>query len=149
MRRHLSPTVPVPLWPDGVHLEAFTASEAAEAHALLELAYADGGGSVPSLGEWWSVLSQDSEYDPTLCFLVRDRPGALVGFAQCWDCAFVKDFVVHPDHRRRGIGQALLLHIFRVFHERGAEIVDLKVQINNPSGAIPFYESLGMQQIAD
>jgi ribosomal protein S18 acetylase RimI-like enzyme len=149
MRRHLGPTVPVPVWPDGMHLKAFTESEAAEVHALLKLAYANGGGSVPSIGEWWSVLSQDSEYDPSLCFLVRDRRGALVGFAQCWTTAFVKDFVVHPDHRRRGIGQALLLHIFHVFRDRGAERVDLKVQTNNLSGAIPFYESLGMLQIAD
>jgi ribosomal protein S18 acetylase RimI-like enzyme len=117
-------------------------------HALLELAYADSEGSVSSFEEWWPSLAQDSEYDPTLCFLACDRAGSLVGFAQCWTTAFVKDLVVHPRYRRRGIGRALLLHIFSVFQRRGFPAVDLKVLINNRSGAVQLYESLGMFLIA-
>jgi ribosomal protein S18 acetylase RimI-like enzyme len=105
--------------------------------------------AAPPFEDWWSSLSNDGEYDPDLCFPVRDRNGGLVGFAQCWTTGFVKDFVVHPRHRRRGIGRALLLHIFRIFRERGAEAVDLKVQTDNPSGAVRFYESLGMMKVSD
>ena len=149
MRRGLNESVEAPIWPVGVYLIAFTESYASEVHALLELAYADSGGAVPSFEEWWPSLSQDSEYDPNLCFLVCDREGHLVGFAQCWSTAFVKDSVVHPRYRRRGIGRALLLHIFRVFQERGAEAVDLKVQTGNPSGAAQFYQSLAMLKISN
>jgi ribosomal protein S18 acetylase RimI-like enzyme len=148
MRRRLDESVGDPIWPEDVHLDTFTDGHAVEAHALLELAYADGGGSVPSFPEWWGSLSHDSEYDPGLCFPVRDGNGGLVGFAQCWTTSFVKDFVVHPHHRRRGIGRALLLHTFRIFRERDAEAVDLKVQTDNPSGAVRFYESLGMIRIS-
>jgi ribosomal protein S18 acetylase RimI-like enzyme len=129
--------------------EDFTESCAAEAHALLELAYKDGGGSVPPFGEWWRLLSQDSEYDPSLCLLVCDGHDGLVGFAQCWTSAFVKDLVVHPRCRRSGIGRALLLHVFRIFQVRGAQAVDLKVQTDNPYEAARLYESLGMVPIID
>jgi ribosomal protein S18 acetylase RimI-like enzyme len=149
MRRRLGEVPEIPNWPRGLHAEAFAPSRAAEAHALLALAYADGGGSVPSFEMWWSSLSQDPEYDAGLCFPVSDAEGRLVGFAQCWTTGFVKDFAVHPQHRRRGIGRALLLHIFSVFRERGAQAVDLKVRTDNPSGAVPFYEKLGMVQVPD
>jgi ribosomal protein S18 acetylase RimI-like enzyme len=149
MQRRLSEAMDAPIWPDGVYLQAFAESYAAEVHALLELAYRDGGGSVPAFGEWWRSLSQDSEYDPGLCFPVRDKEGNLAGFAQCWISAFVKDFVVHPRWRRHGIGRALLLHIFRIFKERRAQTVALKVETGNPSGAVAFYERLGMSREGD
>jgi ribosomal protein S18 acetylase RimI-like enzyme len=143
MRRHLGEPLMVPIWPKDVHLKNFTPGLAGDAHALLELAYADGGGSVASFAAWWSALSGDSEYDPGLCFAAYDANGKLVGFAQCWKESFVKDFVVHPHHRRRGIGRALLWHIFQVFQARGAQTVDLKVHTANMAG-IRLYESLGM-----
>ena len=149
MQRRLSEAVDASMWPDEFHLEVFAEIQAAEVHALLQLAYRDGGGSVPSFGEWWSRLSQDSEYNSELCFPVRDREGCLVGFAQCWTSAFVKDFVIHPNYRKHGIGRALLLHIFRTFKARGAQAVALKVETGNPSGAVAFYERLGMSRVGD
>lgn len=143
MRRPLCEPVMVPIWPEDVYLKNFTPSLAGDAHALLQLAYAAGGGSVPAFEEWWTRLSSDSEYDPGLCFLACDADGNLAGFAQCWKESFVKDFVVHPRHRRRGIGRALLWHIFHVFQARGAQAVDLKVHTDNVAG-IRLYESLGM-----
>ena len=148
MRRLLGETIAAPIWSDGLHLKDFTPACARDIHALLELAYAKGGGSVPSFEAWWRALSQDSEYDPALCFPVYQEE-KLVGFAQCWTSAFVKDLVVHPDFRKRGIGRALLLHIFQVFQRWGARAVDLKVQPDNPSGAVRFYTSLGMLRVSD
>jgi hypothetical protein len=45
MRRRLEESVGDPIWPEGMHLNAFADGHAAEVHALLELAYAAGGGS--------------------------------------------------------------------------------------------------------
>ena len=146
MRRSLTESALVPIWPVGIRLEAFSERRAAEAHALLKLAYANGGGSVPSFEDWWNRLSNADEYDPGLCFPVHDREDRLIGFAQCWTTAYVKDLVVHPRYQRRGIGRALLLHASRIFAERGAKTIDLKVQLDNPT-AILFYESLGMFRI--
>jgi ribosomal protein S18 acetylase RimI-like enzyme len=143
MRRALYEPLAAPIWPDSVHLKSFMPGLAGDAHALLQLAYADGGGFVPAFEDWWIRLSDDSAYDPSLCFLACDADGNLAGFAQCWVTGFVKDFVVHPRHRRRGIGRALLLHVFRVFQARGVPAVDLKVHTGNVAG-IRLYESLGM-----
>jgi len=149
MRRSLRGPIDEPAWPDGVNLKAFSESHAAEVHALLKLAYASGGGSVASFDEWWPGLAGDSEYDTNIVFPACDGVGTIVGVAQCWTSAFVKDFVVHPRFRRRGLGRALLLHVFHVFRERGDEAVDLKVRVNNPSGALHFYESLGMAIVSN
>ena len=149
MRRCLQDAIEIPVWPDRAHLSAFSEERAAEIHALLELAYAKGGGALAPYQEWWPSVSTDSEYSPNLCFPVCDNAGAIIAVAQCWTSAFVKDFAVHPGWRRRGIGRALLLHVFRVFQQRGAIRVGLKVQQDNPSGAVRFYESLGMIRISD
>jgi ribosomal protein S18 acetylase RimI-like enzyme len=143
MRCSLSASLAVPRWPDGTYLKAFSELNATAAHALLKLAYTNGGGAVASFEEWWNRLSGDEEYDPALCFPVYDTEDRLIGFCQCWTTAFIKDLVVHPGCQRRGVGRALLLHAFHVLRDRSAKTVDLKVLGNN-SAAIRFYESLGM-----
>ena len=143
LQRGLHDLSPNRAWPDGLHLDTFSDAMAREAHILLETAYASGGGRVPDFERWWSALSSDTEYAPDLCFPVRDRDGALAGFAQCWTSGFVKDLAVHPDRQRHGLGSTLLLHIFHVFRARGAQTVALKVEADNFPG-IRFYRNLGM-----
>ena len=147
MRRSLSVPFSAPVWPEGVRLATFSADDAHDVHALFAAGYADGGGSVDGFGDWWGSLSADAEFDPALCFLARDSDARLVGAAQCWTSAFVKDLVVHPTWRRRGIGEALLLHAFACFRQRGAASVDLKVLRDNPSGAFRLYARLGMEVV--
>ena len=147
MRRELASPLAAPVLPDGVAFRRFIVDDAGAVHALLQLAYTNGGGSVAPFEAWWDALATDSEYDPGLCFTAwtGDRP---VGVAQCWTSAFVKDLGVHPDWRGRGVGKALLLTAFRTFKERGALSVGLKVQAGN-AGAIRFYEKMGMAAVQD
>ena len=149
MRRDLREPVAAHPWPDGVGPALFSPALAAEMHALLELAYANGGGSVPSFPQWWAALSSDSEYDPALCFLARTDDNRIVGVAQCWTSGFIKDLAVHPDWRRQGVGRALMHQAFQAFRDRGAIAVDLKVEPDNPSGAVGFYQDLGMFAVSD
>ena len=58
----------------------------------------------------------------------------------------MKDLVVHETWRRRGLGEALLLHVFATFRARGAEAVELKVQSDN-TGAVRLYERAGMRVV--
>jgi ribosomal protein S18 acetylase RimI-like enzyme len=143
MQRTLAEPLPEPIWLNGVRPGFFTARQAPAVHALLQSAYAGGGGCVAPFGPWWSSLAADVEYDPALCVVAQDADGVLVGVAQCWTSAFVKDLAVHPIWWRRGVGRALLLQVFQVFRSRGAETVALKVQADNVA-AIRFYERLGM-----
>jgi ribosomal protein S18 acetylase RimI-like enzyme len=56
--------------------------------------------------------------------------------------------VVHPLARRRGIATALLSRVFWEFRRRGVKHVDLKVQVDNPTGALRVYKALGMREVA-
>lgn len=149
LRRDLSDPLPAPVWPEGVRLTAFAPERHAQAvHALLVTAYARGGGSVDAFDAWWPSLETDAEYDPALCLVAEDDDGRVVGVAQCWTSAFIKDLAVAPAWRRRGLGSALLLEAFRRFRERGAAHVDLKVEADNPSGAVRLYRAYGMRDVA-
>ena len=148
MRRSLAEPVPEPVLPAGVRLIPFEPDRhAQDVHALLVQAYARGGGYVEPFAIWWPSLCGDSEYDPALCFIAADEHENIVGVAQCWTSAFVKDLAVSPASRRHGLGSALLCHAFRAFRDRGAAFLDLKVDADNPSGALRLYRSLGFREI--
>jgi len=148
MRRDLATPFGDPVWPPGVVLAPFHARRAGELHALMALAYRHGAGSVDEFTRWWPALSEDSDYDQDLCFLALDASGTLVGAAQCWKSAFLKDLVVRPDSRRRGVGRALLLHLFATLRARGVTSVELKVHADNPAGR-GLYEQVGMTVVSE
>lgn len=145
MRKLLDSPFDSPSWPTDVYFTELIPDIARDVHDLLVLGYQNGGGTVAPFQDWWSGLISDPEFDASLCFLVRDRKG-IVGVAQCWTSAFVKDLVVHPRRRNQGIGASLLLHAYATFYHRGARTVDLKVEEENTS-AIRLYLKSGMQII--
>ena len=87
------------------------------------------------------------EYDPALLFLAVDDGRHVIGLAQCWTGAYLKDLAVAKSWRRRGLGEALVLHAFGVFRAMGAPHLDLKVEDGNPSGADRLYRRLGMTPV--
>jgi ribosomal protein S18 acetylase RimI-like enzyme len=46
--------------------------------------------------------------------------------------------------RKRGLGEALLLHSFGEFYRRGTKTVGLGVDAQNPTGATRLYQKAGM-----
>lgn len=144
MRRSLLLPFADASWPAGIRLVPFQPEYALAAHALLVDAYSIGGGSVPErFVPWWDGVSTDEEFDPDLCLVAMADDGTMAGFALCWTSSFVKDIAVAPAHRRKGVGEALLLTAFRKLRDRGHEQIGLKVQTDNPSGARRLYERLG------
>ena len=71
-------------------------------------------------------------------------------YAQCrTQCLHDQDFVTHPLARRReNCDTALLRSVVWEFRRRGAKHVDLKVQVDNPTGAVRLYKELGMREVA-
>lgn len=129
-------------WPDDVTLATLDPQWLPQAHTLLSQAYRCGKGSVESLQHWQHALLHDAEYDPQLCFAFL-RKGQVIAFAQAWTSAFLRDLAVHPDHQRRGLGDALLSHVFAAFEQRREPYVDLKVMEHNHT-ALRLYQKHGM-----
>lgn len=145
LQRPLDLQIPPSHLPDGVVITTLTADDAAPVHALLELAYANGFGCVPgSMLDWWNGLLADSEFDRNLAFVAKAGDEA-VGFCLCWTSSFVKDLVVAPLWRNRGIGTALLATALAALKARGATEVALKVDIYNGT-AQRLYRQFGFSQ---
>ena len=131
-----------PGFPDGVRAVPFLpALHARPAHALLAAAHPDRG---EGFDQWWAALSGDAEFDADTVFIAIDAQGGVAGVAICWSVPFVKDLVVVPAWRCRGLGAALMRHAFAWFAQRGHPHVDLKVDSDNAS-ALGLYSRLGMR----
>lgn len=132
-----------PAWPAGISRTPVDETDPARLHALLADAYSNGFGSVAPLDQWWTSVSADDEYDPGLVFIATDADANPVGLALCWNSGFIKDVAVTPAWRGKGVGEALLRHVFFEFAHRGLQHVDLKVMAGNVP-AIALYRRLGM-----
>jgi mycothiol synthase len=60
----------------------------------------------------------------------------------------IRSVGVREAWRRRGLGEIVVRACFRALHERGLRRVTLGVDASNPTGAVQFYESLGMHVAA-
>jgi ribosomal protein S18 acetylase RimI-like enzyme len=83
---------------------------------------------------------------PDLLF-VADLAGEVVGTIMAgYDGhrGWIYSVAVSPNHRRRGIGSALMQRAERALTELGAPKINLQVRGNN-SAVVPFYQSLGFR----
>jgi mycothiol synthase len=148
MWRMLGGELPDPAWPAGVTVRTYTDADAKCVHALLDEEYAGWDASYVARSHegWVAFMTVHDDFDPALWFL-SERDGELVACALHWKESqrrgWVKDLVVRKSERGRGLGKALIHHGFRVYAERGAERVGLKVDSTNPTGAPQLYERLG------
>ena len=140
--------IPEPEWPEGVSMRTYGGeeAEAREIKQLLDLAYAEEFHHQPATFENWSrFMFEDPMFDAGVWFLaVAD--GKIVGAALNWDEGYIKDLVVHPDWRGRGLGKALVYQTFGEFKRRGLPRVTLKTDSNNPTDAWRLYERAGMRK---
>jgi ribosomal protein S18 acetylase RimI-like enzyme len=149
MQIALERDVPEPSWPEGTSVRTFRMAEAEAVKDLLDLAYAEEPGfALNPFEDWRRFMLGDPSFEAESWFVVEAGDGSLAAAALNWKEGFVKDLVVHPAHRRRGLGAALLLHTFRHFKGRGVDLVTLKTDSVNTSQAWRLYERVGMRKIA-
>ena len=97
--------------------------------------------------------------DPNACFLVAEQAGEIVGSLIVYiretaplsilvprRFGYIGELVVHHDHRRMGIGLAMMEYAEEWARSNGAESVELTVYSFN-QGAVHFYEELGYKSI--
>jgi mycothiol synthase len=143
MEIDVSAPQPPPAWPDGVSVRTYAEDDAAAVHALLDEAFAANAEEVPPFARWHPWMTGDPGFDPDVWFLAESG-AELAGACLCWSEGWVKDVAVRPAWRGRGLGEAFLRHAFAEFHRRGLRTVGLKVDADNPTGAVRLYERVGM-----
>jgi GNAT superfamily N-acetyltransferase len=119
-----------PPWPEGVTVRTYTAADGERVHALLDEQYAAWDPRYVARGHagWLTFMTKHEDFDPVLWFLA-EREGELVACALHWKESegrgWVKDLVVRPGERGRGLATALLHQGFRAYATRGADRVGL------------------------
>lgn len=80
---------------------------------------------------------------------VNSEAPPLLSYGGMWrtdEEAHITTIAVHPEWRRRGLGEWTLLHLIGVARAGGAERVTLEVRVSNEP-AIQLYEKLGFQMV--
>ena len=90
---------------------------------------------------------------PTAEAIIAERDGSRIGFAlfystfSTWECRpgiWLEDLFVLPEHRRGGVGEALLRHVAGIAVARGCTRLEwVALDWNVP--ALSFYDKLGAE----
>ena len=98
----------------------------------------------------WSEKSVASELsNPLSLWLVAEEEGrvaAYIGSQTVMDETDMMNVAVHPDFRRRGLGEQLVMQLVARLKENGSHCLLLEVRASN-APAIGLYEKLGFAQI--
>ncbi len=98
----------------------------------------------------WSVNSIGSEMkNPLSLWIVAQENGVVAGYVGSQTVlgeADMMNLAVHPDYRRQGIAEQLVLRLIAQLREQGSHILMLEVRASN-APAIALYEKLGFFQV--
>jgi mycothiol synthase len=104
--------------------------------------------------EWAHWTTRSETFDPSLWFLAL-AGDEIAGFSLCKqssidpNAGYVASLGVRRPWRRQGLGEALLLHSFDAFRQRGWSRGTLGVDASSPTGATRLYERAGMRSYRD
>ena len=147
MRRDVDGPPQPPSWPPGFQIDEWQDAASRDVHALLAEAYRHGGGEVAAYDIWQPGFTGDAEFDPQ----PAGSPARPMVGSQAPSCAGRAHSSRISAWRSRfavaGSGEALVREALSLFHARGADAVELKVQADNPTRAWALYERLGFRVV--
>ena len=98
----------------------------------------------------WSEKSVASELTNALALWLvaveEDRVAGYVGSQTVMDETDMMNVAVHPDFRRMGIGEKLVVRLVEELNALGSHALMLEVRASN-APAIGLYEKMGFQQV--
>lgn len=98
----------------------------------------------------WSERSIGSELENGLSmwFVATEEETVLgyIGSQTVLDSSDVMNIAVHPDHRKKGVGEKLVLELVHYLKEKDIKSLLLEVRVSN-TAAINLYKKLGFQEI--
>jgi len=149
MEANLTEAPKVTPLPEGIELRPFLRG----VHDMLvfkaeDEAFRDHWRHVPgNFNNWVLKKLQREEFDTALWHIAWDGD-QIAGFSQTRyrnDIGWVGTLGVRRPWRKRGLGEALLLHSFNEFYRRGMTRIGLGVDASNPTGATRLYQKVGMK----
>jgi mycothiol synthase len=136
-------------FPAGIELRPF--DKDSQDHLVFQAedeAFRDHWGHVPGNFTNWKLRKIERDaFDPALWYIAWDGD-QIAGYAQTRfrnGIGWVGNLGVRRPWRKRGLGEALLLHSFNEFYKRGMLRVGLGVDASNPTGATRLYQKVGMR----
>jgi mycothiol synthase len=150
MRIDLDQDIRPPEWPEGFSVRTLREGEERRVYDAQMASFADTWMFTPDPYEnWVHWFVKDTAFDPSLWFLVEANDtlaGIVIARANENEpgLGWIRILGVIPEHRRKGLAQALLRHTFAEFARRGFAAVGLGVDAENPTGAVRVYERAGM-----
>jgi mycothiol synthase len=146
MRIDLDTPPAAPTWPEGVTLRTAVPNQDDRLiYGFIQAAFDNPGRVAPTFERWRETMIGAHNFDSTLWFLTF-RGDELIGAALCFEYpqnGWVRQLGVADAWRRKGLGSALLQHVFGIFFERGHVAVALGVEADNQR-ALKFYQGVGM-----
>ncbi|WP_369936537.1 GNAT family N-acetyltransferase [Plantactinospora sp. BB1] len=139
--------------PPGVLVRPVRSTDDAELrtfHRILDSAFRDTPDYQPASYEQWRAQVAALPSVAWDEWFVAEVAGEPVGVLQSADQTldqnegWVKQLAVLREHRRRGVGAALLARAFACYAGKGREYAGLGVDLANPIGPVRLYESVGM-----
>jgi ribosomal protein S18 acetylase RimI-like enzyme len=144
-----------PSWPEGIAVRVAREDEYRLVYDLVVEAWRDTSEPMDETFDEWSHWTTKSEsFDPSLWFLAV-AGDEVAGFSLCKqstidpNAGYVATLGVRRPWRKQGLGEALLLHSFEAFRERGWGRGTLGVDASSPTGATRLYERAGMRVYRD
>ena len=142
---------PPPRQIEGIDVRGFRPEQARRLYDAHVDAFADHWGEGMETWEDFRHHQFDApEFDPELWFVAWDGDelagyvGALEESREDPARGYVSLIGVRRPYRRKGLGEALLLHAFGALHARGKTGVDLHVDADSLTGATGLYAKVGM-----
>lgn len=146
-----------PVVPEGIVIRSLTPGkdERAAFYASYD-SFLDHWGTVEEpfeeyIKQWMHFIENDKKYDPSLFFIAYDGDEP-AGISFCLpyleedkDMGWISTLGVRRAWRKRGLGQALLLHSFNELYRRGKPRAGLGVDATSLTGATRLYEKAGMR----
>jgi mycothiol synthase len=156
MIRDLTPPLPAGEIPAGYRLETHADRDSLiDIVHCLEKSFVDHYGYVAMdtaerLKRWEHGIQGNRHYDPTMWYLAL-AGDTIAGICLCDPTTtedprmgYVAVLGVTREHRKKGLGSALLRHAFLEMAKRGQERVSLGVDGESLTGATRIYENVGM-----
>lgn len=127
MSRSLDEPIPAPRLPDGFTIRPIAGEAEVETHVQLHRA---AWGTEFMTVEYRLSMMHTPTYDPALDLVVVAPDGSLAAYCMCYinddenalsgrKDGYTDPLATHPDHQRRGLAQALLLHGMALLKQRG------------------------------